>query len=123
LLHDRLAALRQIADANDTRLLLLLVPANIQVCTPSELEVYPRHVNLADFYRFDLERPQRVLAETAAALGVEAIDLRPILQAGRCLYQPHNMHWLPEAHVRVAEHLAGLLAAEIPSPATTADQR
>jgi hypothetical protein len=113
MLRDRLERVRRIAEANGARLLLLLVPANIQVCGRADLDVYPRNVDLADSKRFDLERPQRVLGETAAALGIEAVDLRPVLaQAGRCLYQPRNMHWLPEAHERVAAFVADLLAGE-----------
>jgi hypothetical protein len=113
MLRDRLERVRRIAEANGTRLLLLLVPANIQVCGPADLDVYPRNVDLADSKRFDLERPQRVLGETATALGIEAVDLRPVLtQAGHCVYQPRNMHWLPEAHERVAAFVADLLAGE-----------
>ena len=123
MLRDRLERVRRIAEANGVRL-LLLVPANIQVCGPADLEVYPRNVDLGDGERFDLERPQRVLAETAAALGIAAIDLRPVLaRAGRCLYQPRNMHWLPEAHERVAEFVADLVAGEQPKSSAAAVKR
>jgi hypothetical protein len=121
MLRGRLGRVRRIAEANGVRLVLLLVPANIQVCRPADLEVYPRNVDLGDSRRFDLERPQRVLAETAAALGIEAFDLRPVLaRTGRCLYQPRNMHWLPEAHQRVAEFVAGLVAGEQPKSSAAA---
>ncbi|MGE5442006.1 MAG: hypothetical protein ACM3Q0_02960, partial [Bacteroidota bacterium] len=94
---------------------------NIQVCGPTDLEVYPRSVDLSEGERFDLERPQRVLAETAAALRNAAIDLRPVLaRAGRCLYQPRNMRWLPEAHERVAAFVADLLAGERPNSSAAA---
>jgi hypothetical protein len=113
MLRDRLDRVRQIAEASRVRLLLLLVPANIQACAPADLGVYPGNVDLSDSKRFDLERPQRVLAEVAAALGITAVDLRPVLaQAGHCLYQPRNMHWLPEAHERVATFVADLLASD-----------
>jgi peptidoglycan/LPS O-acetylase OafA/YrhL len=113
MLRDRLERVRRIAEANGARLLLLLVPANIQACAPADLDVHPGNVDLNDRGQFDLERPQRVLAETAATLAIEALDLRPVLaQAGRCLYQPRNMHWLPEAHERVANFVADLLAGE-----------
>jgi hypothetical protein len=113
MLRDRLDRVRQIAEASGVRLLLLLVPANIQACAPADLGVYPGNVDLGDSKRFDLERPQRVLAEVAAALGIAAVDLRPVLaQAGHCLYQPRNMHWLPEAHERVATFVADLLASD-----------
>jgi hypothetical protein len=42
-----------------------------------------------------------------------------LAEAGRCLYQPRNMHWLPEAHQRVAAFVADLLASE-EQPATAA---
>jgi hypothetical protein len=99
---------------------LLLVPANVQMCGPGEIDVYPRNVDLTDKSRYDLERPQQVLSEIASALGIEAVDLRPVLaEAGRCLYQPRNMHWLPEAHQRVAAFITDLLASE-EQPATAA---
>ena len=120
MVRARLEEVRRITDANGVRLLLLLVPANVQMCGPADLDVYPRNVDLADKRRYDLERPQRVLSEIASALGIEAVDLRPVLaEAGRCLYQPRNMHWLPEAHHRVAAFVADLLASATP-PATTA---
>jgi hypothetical protein len=113
MLRDRLERVRRIVEANGARLLLLLVPANVQACASADLAVYPRNVDLRDGELFDLERPQRVLAQTAAALGIAAVDLRPVLaQAGHCLYQPRNMHWLPEAHERVANFVADLLAGE-----------
>ena len=120
MLRARLEGMRRITNANGVRLLLLLVPANIQMCGPADLEVYPRNVDLTDKSRYDLERPQRILSEIASALGIEAVDLRPVLaEAGRCLYQPRNMHWLPEAQQRVAAFVADLLAGE-EQPATTA---
>ena len=120
MLRQRLEEMGRITDANAVRLLLLLVPANVQVCGPADLEVYPRNVDLTDKSRYDLERPQRVLSEIASALDIEAVDLRPVLaEAGRCLYQRRNMHWLPEAHQRVATFVADLLASE-QQPATTA---
>jgi hypothetical protein len=112
-LRQRLEEVRRITDANGVRLLLLLVPANVQMCGPGEINVYPRNVDFADKSRYDLERPQRVLSEIAAALEIEAVDLRPVLaEAQHCLYQPRNMHWLPEAHERVAVFVADLLAGE-----------
>ena len=103
--------MRRIVEANGARLLLLLVPANVQACASADLDVYPRNVDLRDGELFDLE--QRVLAQMAAAPGIAAVDLRPVLaQAGHCLYQPRNMPWLPEAHERVANFVADLLARE-----------
>jgi hypothetical protein len=116
LMRAKLEQVQRVAGAHGVRLLLLLVPANIQMCDPSEIEVYPRNVDLANRDRYDLERPQRVLSATASELGIEALDLRPVLaRAGRCLYQPRNMHWLREAHERVAAFVADLLASEQPN--------
>ena len=48
MLRDELERVRRIAEANGIRLLLLRVPANIQVCGPADLDVYPRNVDLGD---------------------------------------------------------------------------
>lgn len=108
------AALRrivQLASANHSRLIALLVPAGIQVCDPSQLPYAPRNVDLTDARRFDMERPQRTFSAITASLGIETHDLRPALKAapGGCPYQPHNLHWRENGHVAVGAFVADLL--------------
>jgi hypothetical protein len=93
----------------EARILMLLVPASVQVCDAEDLEYYPDNVDLADF---DLDQPQRLALEIAGAAGWEAIDLRPILQSlSECPYQPGNMHWTGAGHEAVAETVAARLRA------------
>lgn len=52
-----------------------------------------------------------MLAETAAALGLAAVDLRPVLApAGRCLYHPRNMHEQANGNTAAAERAQGARA-------------
>ncbi len=90
--------------APDARLIMMLVPASIQVCTPDDLEYYPDNVDLADF---DLDQPQRVAVPLAQLVGAEVVDLRdPLRTAGDCPYQPGNMHWLDLGHEIAARQMA-----------------
>jgi Predicted acyltransferases len=109
---EALGRIARIAADNDSRLIALLVPAGIQVCRPEQLPYFPRHVDLSDANRFDLQRPQRILSEITGSLGIETHDLRPVLEGvpGGCPYQPHNLHWLATGHAEVARFVAALIA-------------
>lgn len=119
----RLAELRDLSVANGARLLLLLVPANIQVCSPDELYTPPTNFDLSDAKKYDLERPQRVLASQASLLDIPAVDLRPVLRNGACPYRQHNMHWSEEGHRRVAAFVADWLVKATAGDAATASMR
>lgn len=102
----RLREIASVARAAGARLVVLAVPAPGQVCAPADLAYWPRGVDLHDTARFDPDRPQRWMAELAAAVGAEYHDLRNALRGGACPYQPHNMHWTADAHGRVADAVA-----------------
>jgi hypothetical protein len=93
----------------EARIIMLLIPASIQVCEPQDLDYYPSNVDLADF---DLDQPQRLAREIAAATDIEVMDLRPLLQGlPECPYQPGNMHWTEAGHEAVAAAVAARLEA------------
>ncbi len=100
----------------DAEVLLLLIPAPIQVCTVDQLRYLPRGYDPASSYHFDFDRPQRISRELARDLGFEVLDLRPVLSLdntdGECVYQPRNLHWTEEGHRRVAAYVAEYLTKE-----------
>jgi lysophospholipase L1-like esterase len=106
---ERWSAIASVARDVRARLIVLSVPASGQVCAPADLAYWPRGVDLADASRFDPERPQRWTAALAAAIGAEYHDLRDLLRAPPCPYQPRNMHWTADGHRRVADAVAGWL--------------
>lgn len=110
-LRRRLAQIKHVADTLGARVLLLSVPASVQVCDASQLPYYPDGLDLSDMARFDVEQPQRLAAQAAEAVGINFVDLRPVLQGlSACPYQPRNMHWTRAGHQLVAQSLAKLLA-------------
>ena len=112
LVAGRLAAIREVADSLQARVLIVLVPAPVQVSGPRELAYHPRGVDLSDTTRFDPEGPGRATRAIADSLGLACLDLRPALARapdGRP-YQRHNMHWTPSGHRAVAAWLADTLA-------------
>ncbi|QNT70654.1 acyltransferase family protein [Defluviicoccus vanus] len=62
-----LGEIKAVASAANSRLIVLLAPAGIQVCTPEQLPYYPRQLDLTDPRRFDLDRPQRLLLAATTA--------------------------------------------------------
>lgn len=109
------ARLREIGEAarrSGAEVLLMVIPASVQVCGPRDLAYYPRHVDLADRARFDPEAPQRIADDLARRLGFGLYDLRADLRAMPvCPYQRRNMHFTEAGHRRVAELLAQRLNA------------
>ena len=96
---------------------IVAIPSPVQICGPSDLRYYPRHVDLTDTERFDLEQPQRVTREIAERLGLRLLDLRATLKQAEsgCPYQPRNLHWTSQGHRtvadRVADEILGCVAA------------
>lgn len=90
------------------KLLVVMIPASIQVNDSGALKYYPRNINISDTNRFDMNQPQRLTMSICAKLDIDFIDLRPPLQAvsGQAPYQKRNMHWTELGHRIVAEYLS-----------------
>jgi hypothetical protein len=108
LVAERLKQIKTAADWLGAKVVIAMIPAPVQVCRPDQLAYYPRHVNLNDTTRFDLEQPQRMTQEIALSLGFAYYDLLPVLKSARgdCPYHSRNMHWTVAGHRAVADYLA-----------------
>jgi hypothetical protein len=96
--------IKHVADSLEANLLIVMVPASIQVTDRTELDYYPNNVNLSDTTQFDLEMPQRKTREIADSLAIRFLDLRVSLSARgtSTFYQRKNMHWTIDGHDVVA---------------------
>lgn len=113
MVRERLSEMKAIADRIRARLIVVQIPAPVQICGPDDLAYYPRNVDLEDTQRYDVDRPQRTTNRICADLGIETFDLRaPLSECDTCPYQPRNMHWLPSGHRAVATFLADALAKD-----------
>ncbi len=110
-LEERLVTIQSAADQLGSRLVLLSVPASIQVCSPEQLRYFPKYVDLSDSSRFDLDQPQREIAESATRLDIEHHDLRTAFNRtpDQCSYHPNNLHWTVEGHRTVSEFVRARL--------------
>jgi hypothetical protein len=102
-----LEAFKTLAAANQAKLLIVVIPTNLQV--------YPF---LAPHPGLDLDRPNRILARFLKAQGIDYLDLLPLMRAyadetpraglrpDKDLYWEHNSHWSIKG-----EHLVGLLVS------------
>lgn len=108
--QDDLKKIQNTADQIGAQVVLVMVPSSVQVCSSGDLPYYPRHIDLNDSTRFDVDQPQRIMFEIADSLGLPLYDLHDVLfSSGQCHYQPHNMHWLAEGHSVVSTYLADIL--------------
>lgn len=114
LVTDRLTEIKTTSDEVGAKVILVMIPAPVQVCQANQLAYYPRNVDLNDTTRFDIEQPQRITREIADSLALKYLDLRAILKSatGGCPYQPHNMHWTTDGHRVVASYLAQELISD-----------
>jgi peptidoglycan/LPS O-acetylase OafA/YrhL len=103
---ERLQDIKAVADETGAKVILALIPASVQVCAPEQLAYYPRVIDLDDSEAYDLEQPQRVTQAISDDLDLGYYDLREALAGDACLYQPRNMHWLPEGHQAAADYLS-----------------
>ena len=110
LIHEDLEQIQAVADQSGAQVVLVMVPSSVQVCSSDELAYYPRHIDLNDITRFDIDQPQRIMSEIAESLGIPLYDLRDVLlSSAQCLYQPRNMHWTVDGHRVVSTYLVDAL--------------
>jgi peptidoglycan/LPS O-acetylase OafA/YrhL len=107
LIEERLKTIVQTTQAIQARLLIVLVPSAVQVCSPATLKYYPKSLDLSDSARFDLNQPQRLAKKMCKKLNIPFIDLRNPLQkvADMAPYQPKNMHLTKLGHKVVAQQV------------------
>ena len=103
--------IRAVCAAAGAPVWIVMAPAPVQVCEARDLACYPRGVDLSGD-RYDLEQPQRLIRDPAAAAGFDFVDLRPPLQSmPECPYHRRNLHWTVEGHRAVASFLAERIGA------------
>lgn len=108
--QEDLGQIQTTAEWIGAQVILVMAPSSVQVCSADALDYYPRHIDLTDSARFDVDQPQRLMSEIADSLGVPLYDLHPPLTASaQCPYQPRNMHWTVQGHQIVSEYMADLL--------------
>ncbi len=108
LIRDRMESISEVCRRTASELVVVLVPASVQVAHHEDLRYLPRTIDLSDESKWDLDQPQRMTIEILDDLGIDYIDLREPLRAaadGRP-YHPTNMHWTEFGHEVVAEHVA-----------------
>jgi peptidoglycan/LPS O-acetylase OafA/YrhL len=114
LVEERMVQVTELADRFSARLLLIEIPASIQVCSAEDLAYFPKYIDLEDETRFDLNRPQQMISEIAVEYSIMTLDLAPVLQVAPngCVYQQHNMHWTEEGHQIAAAEVAAYLISQ-----------
>jgi hypothetical protein len=117
---SELSRIRSWCDTHRVRLAIVAIPTRAQVY-PDHWDEVRRRFNPRD-EDFDLEKPQRILAEFASAHGIPLIDLLPTLRGARetggPLYFQTDIHWSPRGHAVAADEILRQLRAMalVPAP-------
>lgn len=119
LLEDAVFYLRELRDVcrrRGMRLVVVVIPDEIQLDEALRREVAQRfYVGLAE-RRWDLGRPARELAAALDELAIEHLDLHPAFAREaerRALYRPQDSHWNIAGNRLAADEIAGFLRASI----------
>jgi len=96
-----LTEIQQLARERDARFLLLVVPRSIQVYD-SDKRRYAEAFGAAPD-DWDMERPQRILAEWARQQGGESLDLLPGLRHAASSIS-ERLYYFPDSHLTRAGH-------------------
>lgn len=92
------------ADAVGARVVVVSIPAPLQICAATALRYLPDDFSLDGL---DLQAPQRNLAQVVEGLSWPILDLRTPLGAdAACPFQPANLHFTEAAHGAVARWIA-----------------
>lgn len=107
LVSVELAAIASTAQEVGSSLLVVLVPASVQVCDPDDLAYLTRGVDPANSDQYDMDQPQEIAIDMLEELDIPYFDLRPALRnAPECPYFRRNMHWTELGHEIVADAVA-----------------
>lgn len=114
--EGELARIKKLADASGARVLVLAIPDEVQVDEKIRAETVRRSSPKVDLADYDLDQPQRALAEICARVGLPVLDALPAFRAkgaqgGLYLRDPLDTHWNETGHELAAELLAPRIAA------------
>ncbi|HAV78099.1 MAG TPA: hypothetical protein DCX53_12185, partial [Anaerolineae bacterium] len=92
--YDDLKRIEVVAGDSGAEIVLVMAPSSVQICSKDELPYFPRHIELTDSTRYDIDQPQRLMSGITDSLDLPMYDLRTALSFEEsCPYQTHNMHW------------------------------
>ncbi|MFW5686449.1 MAG: alginate O-acetyltransferase AlgX-related protein, partial [Spirochaetota bacterium] len=106
------------ASSGGAQLVVLLVPASVEVCGPKDLRYLSRATHPQyDTTTYDLNQPRDLSLQILESEGIDWLDLRPVLRATeQCPYWSMNMHWNEHGHRLVAEAVADYIEGMEPRP-------
>ncbi len=109
---DSLDSIRRWCDDRRAAMILLVIPSSWQVYD-WERAKWAEAFQIAES-EWDVDRPQRLLAEWAARRNVTVLDLLPAFRAHHERQPDERLYFYPDGHLNMSgHHLAGALLADV----------
>jgi hypothetical protein len=114
LVRDCFQRIKRVAEAIDAKVLVMAIPAPIQVVDREQLGFLRPAVDWNTDH-LDMDQPQRLAKEVADESGFAFYDLRPALKAVKDQhpYQSHNLHWTETGHETAAATMVEIVHPSI----------
>jgi peptidoglycan/LPS O-acetylase OafA/YrhL/lysophospholipase L1-like esterase len=107
-MEDYLENIKKISRKNDSRLLVMYVPGQIEVSKPQHIDYYPHHIDIRDTSQYDLDKPNQIIQQLCRNNDIALFDTEQILinHPVQPVYYPGSWHWNREGHKVIAMELA-----------------
>lgn len=112
-MRDAYKAMVAIAEDAGAELMFVMVPSPVQVCNRAALDYFPEPFDLTS-ERWDVDAPQRLVADIASDLDVPFHDLSDALSEGLCTYQTDNRYLISRGHELAAADIGQWIADTAP---------
>jgi len=100
--------IKELADKNGSKLILMFVPGQIEVSSARDISYYPNSVNLADTSRFDFDFSNKIINSLCKKHLIDLYDTEELLRTNpdQPVYFEESWHWNLNGHKLIGYTLA-----------------
>lgn len=106
-----LSELKNIADSGNSKLMIMYVPGQIEVCAPEHISYYPADFNLRDTNQFDFDKPNKIIKDLCRKNQLFLFDTEDTLKhhTVQPVYYIDSWHWNAEGHRVISFSLSQII--------------
>jgi hypothetical protein len=114
-INHYLLKMKEISQNNNSELIVLGVPGQIEVSVPKDISYFPKSVDLNDSAKFDLDRPLQIFNNLCLNNDIAYLNSKDVLKnyPVQPLYFEESWHWNTMGHEVIAGYLFEFLKVKI----------